>query len=530
MDFTDTALIRIGARQVDRQFALAPIECAISVIGAGLLLVAGWVLEVSPVAMLLSVVPLIVAMVRWIVAILYGRAPPPSSAITRWGVYFNFGAVISALSWGLAAAYISLNESALAATLAAVVVVIVSSSCVAVYAGAIKITIAFAAFSLAPAAAAAATHLDSTGILVCASLVAAFLSAVLGAVVVKRLVWDAVISTSENEQLTGHLDQRRTQVEKLNIALKTNADKREQAEITLRRTAADLGLVQGKAKALADTLERVSPHCQVTGLSNRRNFDQQFESEWRRAIREKKPVSLVIVEIDAYQEYFDTYGSQSADGLLKKIGQMVKGFGRRSGDLAGRWENEKLAIMLPGCDARNALRVGEALRKRIETTKITHAAAKGRSIVTIHAGVATVKPSAGLPSNEIQKRADAALYEARFQGGNKVIAHQPLSRLKLQRWDKATDGPLSEQSMLQKLLVWGYDTSKDILRSHDKPKEYFAESDSVIAVLAGELMVEVEGHAMVIKGGDSLVVPNGMSITLQAKSDVPVVLFSAIKA
>ncbi|MDA0824845.1 MAG: hypothetical protein O3C28_20850 [Proteobacteria bacterium] len=258
MDFTETALIRIGARQLDRQFKLAPIECAINAIGAGLLLLAGWVFEVSPTAMLLSVLPLVIAFARWIVSILYGRTSPPSSALSRWSVYFNFGAVISALSWGVAAAYVSLNESANAAALAAVIIVIVASSCVALYAGAIKITIAFATFSLAPAAAAAATHLDSTGILVCASLLAALLSAVLGAFLVKRLVWDAIISASENEQLTGHLDQRRTQVEKLNIALKTTADKREQAEITLRRTAADLGLVQGKAKALADTFRAKS--------------------------------------------------------------------------------------------------------------------------------------------------------------------------------------------------------------------------------------------------------------------------------
>ena len=528
MDFTDTALIRIGARQLDRQFKLAPFECAINAIGVALLLFAGWVFEVSPTAQLLSVVPLIIAITRWIISILYRHALQPRSAIARWTVYFNFGAVINALSWGLAAAYVSVNESAGAAVHAAVV--IVSSSCVALYAGAIRITIAFAALSLAPAAAAAATDLDSTGILVCASLIAAFLSAVLGAFVVKRLVWDAAISASENEQLTGHLDQRRTQVEELNVALKTNTDKREQAEITLRRTAADLGLIQGKAKALADTLERVSPICQVTGLSNRRNFDRQFESEWRRAVRDKKPVSLIIVEIDAYEEYFDTYGSQSADGLLRKIGQTVKDLGRRAGDLAGRWEDEKLAIMLPGCDARNARRMGEALRKRIETTNITHTAATGKSIVTIHAGVATIKPSLSLPIDEIKIRADAALYEARFQGGNRVVAHQPLSKLKLNHWDKASDGLLSEQSMTQKLLVWGYDTSKTILRKDDKPKEHFVANDSVIAVLTGELIVEIEGHAMAIKGGDSLVVLQGMNLTLQAKSEVPVVLFNAIRS
>jgi uncharacterized membrane protein len=124
MDFTDTALIRIGARQLDRQFKLAPFECAINAIGVALLLFAGWVFEVSPTAQLLSVVPLIIAITRWIISILYRHALQPRSAIARWTVYFNFGAVINALSWGLAAAYVSVNESAGAAVHAAVVIVI----------------------------------------------------------------------------------------------------------------------------------------------------------------------------------------------------------------------------------------------------------------------------------------------------------------------------------------------------------------------------------------------------------------------
>ena len=201
----------------------------------------------------------------------------------------------------------------------------------------------------------------------------------------------------------------------------------------MRRTAADLGLVQGKAKALATTLERVSPVCQVTGLANRRHFDEQCESEWRRATREQKPMSLIITEIDEFEAYATNIGNQAADALLKRVAQSIKGFGRHSGDLAGRFEDEKLALMLPGCDARDAARMADALRKRIESIKIAHTGAKNRETVTVHVGVATIKPARSLPNVELQKRADAALYEARFQGGNKVVAYKPLSKLKLER-------------------------------------------------------------------------------------------------
>jgi diguanylate cyclase (GGDEF)-like protein len=347
--------------------------------------------------------------------------------------------------------------------------------------------------------------------------------------IIKRFMWESIMSQNESEQLAGHLDQRRTQVEKLNVALKTNADKREQAEITLRRTAADLGLVQGKAKALADTLERVSPLCPVTGIANRRHFEEQLDSEWRRATREQKPISLVVVETDDFEEYVSNYGNQSSDALLKRVGQTMKGFGRRSGDTAGRIADDKLALMLPGCDARNAGRMAEALRKRIESTKIAHAGSRNRDIVTVHIGVATIKPSRGLVKEELKKRADSALYEARFQGGNKIVAYKPLSKLKLERWDQPSDGPLTEQSLTQKLLVWGYDTAKSILRPGEKPVEHVSPDDTVIAILTGELLVDVEGHTMAVKAGDTVFVPNDIVLLMQATGENPVIKFTATK-
>lgn len=529
MDFTETAVIRIGAKQVDRQYHLAHIDCILGALASALLFGITWIYAAQPIIVALSAAPLVISICRWLLALIYNRSSPPSSAVRRWQTLFNIGALTNAIAWGAAASLIVLSGERSAGTLAASVTIIVSLSTVILYAGAAKTTAAFAILSLAPPAIVAAIQSTPSAFLICGVLIVCLIIAIGGSILVKRLVWDAVITTTENEQLVGHLDQRRTQVEKLNIALKTNADKREQAEITLRRTAADLGFVQGKARALADTLERVSPMCQVTGLSNRRNFDQQFESEWRRATRDKKPISLVIVEIDEYPEYLEAYGSQSSDGLLKRVGHTVKGFGRRAGDLAGRYEDGKLAIMLPGCDALDAVRIAEALRKRVESIKVVHAGAKNRDTVTIHLGVATIKPALSLPSTELQKRSDAALYEARFQGGNKVVAYKPLSKLKLERWDKVNDGPLSEQTMLQKLLVWGYDTAKSMLRNNEKPREHVSEHDTVIAALAGELLVNVEGHTMAIKGGDSIFVPRGVALLLQARGDNPVVIFIATK-
>lgn len=530
MDLTETAVFRIGVKQVDRLFDSARLDCTVGLTGAVLLLAAVWANEGSTAMFALCGAAVLLCVARLLIALIYNSKSRPSSAVKRWELAFNIGTLLGGALWGAIAALLLASDQLPAASLALGVAATESLAGVVLFAGSYVITLLFAAAALAPPAVAAGLRMDVTGALFAAAAVAAFVITALCGRVIKRVMWEAVMAQTECEQLTGHLDQRRTQVEKLNVALKTNADKREQAEITLRRTAADLGLVQGKAKALADTLERVSPMCQVTGLANRRHFDVELDSEWRRAMREQKPMSLVIVEIDEFEDYATNYGNQSADALLKRVAQTMKGFGRRSGDLAGRYDDEKLALMLPGCDIRNAARMADALRKRVEGTKIAHAGSDNRDTVTVHVGVATMKPSRGLEKEELSSRADAALYEARFQGGNKVVTYKPLSKLKLERWDKPNDGPLSEQSLTQKLLVWGYDTAKDILTPGEKPRKHVSEHDTVIAILTGELLIDVEGHTMAIKPGDSIFVPVGVVLRLQATGEHPVVKFTATKS
>ena len=136
--------------------------------------------------------------------------------------------------------------------------------------------------------------------------------------------------------------------------------------------------------------------------------------------------------IDYFKEYRNAYGKKARGVLLKKTGEMVREFGPQPGGLAAPHEGDTLALMLPGFSARNAARMAEALRKRVENSKIAHAGIRIPDTVTVHAGFATIRAATNLSHLQLEQHADTALNTARFQGGNKIIPYRPLRQLKLQ--------------------------------------------------------------------------------------------------
>lgn len=529
MDLSDTAVINVRGKQLDRLFVSSRLDLLVGV-AATMAAAFDCIGKVQPgLVTTWSVVTIVSYGVRFLIGRAFKKTIVATDNLTRWSNLHIGGAAVSGLCWGALNAFIlfTFDFSVAAATLLLACGIVLMS--VGAHAGSVPSTWATIATALLPPIVVLVSAMNAPSLAVASSLLIVAGAATICTKTLRAQIWEAALLQGEHEQLISHLDQRRTQVEKLNVAIKTTQSKREQAEVNLRRTAADLGLVQGKAKALAETLERISPLCQVTGLSNRRHFDQHLDAEWRRATREETPLSIVVVDMDEYEAYVDSYGRQSADTLLKRVGQTVKGFGRRAGDLAGRYDESKIGLLLPGCDARNAGRLAEALRKRIESLKIPHANAQSREVMTVHVGVATTKPSRSMRSDELLKRVDAALYEARFQGGNKVVVYQPLSKLRIERWDIPNDGPLNEQSLLQKLLVWGYDTEKSVLKPGTSLVTESRPTDTVISILNGDLLIEVEGHTLTIRPGDSVFIPSGIETRLQTLGDKPVYKFTANK-
>lgn len=165
----------------------------------------------------------------------------------------------------------------------------------------------------------------------------------------------------------------------------------------------------------------------LTGIANRRQFDEVFAREVRRCLRERHPLSLILCDIDGFKRYNDTYGHARGDDTLRRVAQAVEKTFRRAGDLAARYGGEEFAIVLPGIEARRAWLFADRLRRNIWRLAIPNAVSAVADRVTISAGVATAMFDRIYGIEELIQAADTALYRAKGHGRNRVEAHAPLA-------------------------------------------------------------------------------------------------------
>jgi diguanylate cyclase (GGDEF)-like protein len=187
-------------------------------------------------------------------------------------------------------------------------------------------------------------------------------------------------------------------------------------------------LVAQKTEALRlanEHLSRLSFIDALSGLANRRRFDEVLADEWARACRSGAPLALVIADIDSFKLYNDALGHPEGDRCLAAVAGMFISHARRAADLAARYGGEEFVMLLPNLDLAAALQVAEALRSACETLAIAHPGSAVAPVVTLSLGVAVQRPSDPSPEamRTLVEDADAALYRAKHEGRNRVCAH-----------------------------------------------------------------------------------------------------------
>ena len=167
-------------------------------------------------------------------------------------------------------------------------------------------------------------------------------------------------------------------------------------------------------------LERLSQLDALTGIANRRAFDEALAHEWRRCGRARTPLALVMVDIDCFKAYNDRLGHQQGDRCLRAIARALHQGLHRAGDFAARYGGEEFALLLPGLDAERAAAFAGTARARVEALAIPHPASPVAPVVTISAGVASLLPRRGASARALVEAADQALYAAKRGGRNRI--------------------------------------------------------------------------------------------------------------
>jgi diguanylate cyclase (GGDEF)-like protein/PAS domain S-box-containing protein len=157
----------------------------------------------------------------------------------------------------------------------------------------------------------------------------------------------------------------------------------------------------------------------LTGLANRRRFDEYLTKEWRREMRDGKSLSLLMLDADHFKSYNDAYGHVRGDGCLKQIAEACMDVVARPGDLVARYGGEEFAIILPETDNKGAMQVGNEICEALRNRRLKHEA-NPNGIVTISVGCATMVPERGRHSTDMVETADKALYLAKHSGRNQV--------------------------------------------------------------------------------------------------------------
>jgi len=188
----------------------------------------------------------------------------------------------------------------------------------------------------------------------------------------------------------------------------------------LEAAQAELLEVQEQLRESNELLSELSYRDGLTGLYNRRHFDAVFDTEFRRAARSGSFLSLLMIDVDHFKAFNDTYGHQHGDDCLREIAQALEHGPRRAHDCVARYGGEEFVVVLPGADTAAAVKIAEKIREGVMALKIEHTGSETAPCATVSIGVCSCKPVVGGSTRDILRDADTALYVAKGTGRNRV--------------------------------------------------------------------------------------------------------------
>lgn len=175
-------------------------------------------------------------------------------------------------------------------------------------------------------------------------------------------------------------------------------------------------------KRQRDMLREISTIDGLTGIANRRRFDEFYRAEWLRARRSGTALSVIMVDIDHFKNYNDTYGHAEGDECLKAVAEAMKNVINRPQDLVARYGGEEFVAVLPETGAEGALHLANGMREVVSDLKITHESSSVAAHVTVSVGVATSIPKPDSTRKQLLQEADGQLYKSKEEGRNRVSA------------------------------------------------------------------------------------------------------------
>ncbi|MEM9274883.1 MAG: diguanylate cyclase [Cyanobacteria bacterium P01_F01_bin.143] len=181
-------------------------------------------------------------------------------------------------------------------------------------------------------------------------------------------------------------------------------------------------IIEKTLQQVNQKLERLVNIDGLTGVSNRRHFDDYLDREWRRLQREHKPLSLILCDVDHFKLYNDFYGHLQGDDCLCQVAQAIAQALSRPADLVARYGGEEFAVILPNTDIAGTHEVANKIQQAIRDLKLPHNSSKTSQFVTISIGISSQIPEQGQSLEDLIRTTDQALYTAKDQGRDRIMS------------------------------------------------------------------------------------------------------------